>query len=81
MGWVFRYSLAFESYLAAWGSPKILHNVFGQWGGGIFNHAAIILIFFLQGYKMKRTELCEDLASTWAYNQGTQLGIWFLALL
>ena len=58
---VFPNGLGFSILLAssltlAWFS-KDSANVFGQWGGGIFNHAAIILIFFLQGYKMKRTEL------------------------
>ncbi|MDG1138958.1 MAG: bile acid:sodium symporter [Opitutales bacterium] len=60
---VFPNGLGFSILLAtsltlAWASKDFAYDC-ARWGGGICSDAAIILIFFLQGYKMNRGELAK----------------------
>ena len=62
------------SILAAWGSPDFA-EICGAWRGGILKDIAVIIIFFIQGYKIKPDWLGE----VWRRPGNTirtQLGIW-----
>ena len=60
--------------LAAWGFQDFT-QICGAWGGGVLKKSAVILIFFIQGYKIK-PDLMADAWLRPGNTLRTQLGIW-----